>query len=579
MLSHAALSNLTHGRPLPRLHVLSDLHLDSGPYELPAELDFDILIAAGDIGPLEVAVPWLAATGKPVVYVLGNHERYDEDLTGAVHKARALAAGTSVHVLERDAVVIQGMRFLGATLWTDLRGFQPTSVKAAAQFMQDYGCIRADAWLADEKRRRSLELLLRKHKWAMPVHDEKLGGVPLHPGITYREHQLAKRWLLKQLDKPFAGPTVVVTHHAPSFESLRRSGIKQGELDATRWGMRENKPAKIAGYASDMLSEFGKQRYDVPAIDLWVHGHVHHAMDYVEHRIRVLCNPRGRHQKPLTQESAGMFRLLGYPVREGDIERSQEQARLQPFAGDAWDFDEHLVIALEDGFSRPLRQDLAATVARLRELHDEAEALLPGFGTGNVVADTCVEESVSARLDQGAELTDNASKLLVTTLLGADTPQGLVPAQLRVGVWRLSIAFRDSDGLLSDPASRRRGHIVAGIESLAAAATYLEQAPDTMRRALEGWREKAQLALLALAKEGVKARAKAPARAVLRYLGGLEVALVVEGDLDEREAAIDTVVDTAVNGGKTPRAWRTRVSDQVEPGWRLLTLEDLQALR
>jgi hypothetical protein len=60
---------LVSDRPLPRLHLLSDLHLDTGPYEISQGLDFDIVVAAGDVGPLDVAVPWLSALGKPVVYV------------------------------------------------------------------------------------------------------------------------------------------------------------------------------------------------------------------------------------------------------------------------------------------------------------------------------------------------------------------------------------------------------------------------------------------------------------------------------------------------------------------------------
>ena len=70
--------------------MLSDLHLETGPYQIPAGLEFDILVAAGDIGPLDLAVPWLAAIGKPVIYVLGNHERFGHDVSGAPARAKKL---------------------------------------------------------------------------------------------------------------------------------------------------------------------------------------------------------------------------------------------------------------------------------------------------------------------------------------------------------------------------------------------------------------------------------------------------------------------------------------------------------
>lgn len=36
----------------PRLHIFSDLHLETGPYEIPADLDYDILLARETSGRL-----------------------------------------------------------------------------------------------------------------------------------------------------------------------------------------------------------------------------------------------------------------------------------------------------------------------------------------------------------------------------------------------------------------------------------------------------------------------------------------------------------------------------------------------
>ena len=100
-------------RPLPRIHLLSDTHLETGPYVIPPELDYDVLVAAGDIGPAEQAIEWLASLGKPVVYVLGNHEYWGREYSDVLAVAKAAAAGSQVHVLEKGSVVIQGVRFLG----------------------------------------------------------------------------------------------------------------------------------------------------------------------------------------------------------------------------------------------------------------------------------------------------------------------------------------------------------------------------------------------------------------------------------------------------------------------------------
>ena len=106
-----------------KLHVLSDLHFEFAPFELPAT-DADVVVLAGDIDVgrrgLEVA---RAAGGRPVVYVAGNHEYYGHSIPGLTGELVAATRGAGIHVLENEAVVIGGVRFLGCTLWTDFAAF------------------------------------------------------------------------------------------------------------------------------------------------------------------------------------------------------------------------------------------------------------------------------------------------------------------------------------------------------------------------------------------------------------------------------------------------------------------------
>lgn len=50
-------------------------------------------------------------------------------------------------------------------------------------------------------------------------------------------------------------------------------------------------------YASDLTDLIVDRRPD-----LWMHGHVHHAVDYGVGRTRVICNPRGH-----TDEATGFL--------------------------------------------------------------------------------------------------------------------------------------------------------------------------------------------------------------------------------------------------------------------------------
>lgn len=361
---------VTAPSPYPKLHVLSDLHLETGPYELPEGLEYDILIAAGDIGPVEIAVPWLAKQGKPVVYVLGNHERYDSTMLGAVTRAKELAQGTPVTVLEHESVVIQGVRFLGATLWTSFGELHPNLVSHAERFMNDYGCIQGAAdWLADPEREARFRELCEKLQWPGNGTDDRL-----HPLMTYVEHERTLAWLDTALKEGFDGATVIVTHHAPTYKSLRAYGLAERYFDPANWNLRkETQLTKVAAYASALDHKLKAWREDV---DLWCHGHIHAHLDLVAEGIRVLANPRGRYQAPLTTDSAKAYQLFGVSFSEEDIARSQARHAADPYGGSSPGFEPSFLVNLEEGLRRPLQRALTEPLQELEALVADTKALL-----------------------------------------------------------------------------------------------------------------------------------------------------------------------------------------------------------
>jgi len=236
------------GECFMRLHLLSDLHLDIDATFQPQVLDADVTILAGDIHKGVRALEWARAqfAGR-VLLVAGNHEFYGGHLEYTLRKMID-ASDDRVQVLERDAVIIDGVRFLGATGWTDFAARdEPMAAKRAALMsMNDYRRIRTDVW----RRIRPLDVEARS--------------------------MLTHAWLREKLAEPFAGKTVVITHHAPSLRCL--SGVPN-PLDAA-----------YANDWDDLLQ---------PPVDLWVHGHTHDPMDHCIGGVRVVCNPRGYPGEPL----------------------------------------------------------------------------------------------------------------------------------------------------------------------------------------------------------------------------------------------------------------------------------------
>jgi Icc-related predicted phosphoesterase len=231
-----------------RLHLLSDLHLEFAPFT-PPSVDADVVILSGDLSPGTRGLDWAAEhwPDRPVVLVPGNHEYYGHTYPALDRKLaeRASALGPMLHVLTDRSVVIAGVRVLGATLWTDfaLFGEPAVSMAAARTQLSDFTRIRVEPGYGK----------------ARPEH-------------TIAWHQRSLRWLRAALQAPHDGPTVVVTHHAPSRRSLN-------PLYAD---------PVAAAYAShlDALVE-------ASGAALWVHGHTHHCVDYRVGGTRVVSNQRG----------------------------------------------------------------------------------------------------------------------------------------------------------------------------------------------------------------------------------------------------------------------------------------------
>jgi hypothetical protein len=103
-----------------KIRVLSDLHLEFQDW-VPPKSDADIVVLAGDIHVGVHGIEWARRRFPltPVVYVPGNHEYYGGSLQAVREELYARGKCLGVDVLDGRKSVIGGVRFLGATLWTD----------------------------------------------------------------------------------------------------------------------------------------------------------------------------------------------------------------------------------------------------------------------------------------------------------------------------------------------------------------------------------------------------------------------------------------------------------------------------
>lgn len=265
------------------IQLLSDLHLEAHPHFVPEPAPgADVLVLAGDVGsyqqgsqlddddfglarfsPLSQYAGW----PTPVLFVPGNHEYDAQDFDAAHLRLRRTCERLGIAWLERETLVLQGVRFVGTTLWSDfdaLADHEGTTDLTRRLQLRDKAFRAANFYLRKTGGTRHAEPFL-----AEPMRDQAL---------------VCQQWLRDVLQQPFDGATVVVTHFAPS---LRSADPRYGLVPGT---------AGFCNALDDLLMY----------TPMWLHGHLHAPSDYTAQgthsdgsawQCRVVANPLGYARK------------------------------------------------------------------------------------------------------------------------------------------------------------------------------------------------------------------------------------------------------------------------------------------
>ncbi|GAC1527055.1 MAG: hypothetical protein NVS3B11_27890 [Collimonas sp.] len=155
-----------------------------------------------------------------------------------------------MHILQKQVLLLDGVRFIGCTLWTDFRFFESAEqrdqgLKQATELVREFTRIRVSPDCPE-------------------TFTPALSQLLFDDTVTWLEQQFAQR---------HDGPTVVISHHAPNYRSVHE---------------RFTGSALNACFVSEL-----EQRILAWQPAFWLHGHMHDSSDYQIGATRVLCNPRG----------------------------------------------------------------------------------------------------------------------------------------------------------------------------------------------------------------------------------------------------------------------------------------------
>ena len=255
-----------------KIALVSDLHLEFGDCFFNNTEAADVLVLAGDICvaghiqqfPFDTTVAdsknhdyqasmrykkFFERVSKEfplVLMVIGNHEFYgcNIGIAKTALKENLSQIADNIVLMDNDSIVHNGVRFVGATLWTDLNKQDPVTMWSIRTYMTDYRVISTD------------------HSKLMPED-------------TVQMHQQSIDYIRQICASDTESTIVVISHHAPSMLSIHPRYVKD--------------PIANGAYASDLSALI----MDNPNIKTWVHGHVHTPFNYPIGECIVKCNPRG----------------------------------------------------------------------------------------------------------------------------------------------------------------------------------------------------------------------------------------------------------------------------------------------
>lgn len=224
-----------------KLRFLSDLHLeyhrDGGKdfIKIQADKGYDVLVLAGDINSYssigKTLVEFRKTVGsRPIIYVPGNHEYWGTDPDKLWEMLEMCSENDkNLHILDNKKINIDGVDFVGSTLWFFHSGVMSNVDFEFSDFIKIKGL---ETWVG-------------------------------------KQAQKSYSFLKENISEG----SIVVSHHLPHPESVH-------------WKYQGDTQNRYFLHNVEHLIKSIRPK-------LWHHGHTHDSFDYFVDSTRVICNPLG----------------------------------------------------------------------------------------------------------------------------------------------------------------------------------------------------------------------------------------------------------------------------------------------
>ena len=263
----------------------------------------DVLVLAGDIcsykhsDKLWKFLDWCSEKFYHVIYIFGNHEFYEHDYVDTKREIKSITKTVYKNIsvldleeqIEEGFIDLFGVRFIGSTLWTDFNQNDLFVKQSIKQELNDF--------------------------WQ--IYNE---GRLITPEFIYDKNQKTLLRLNVILLKTKI-PSVVITHHAP-HELSRDYNYPFDDISYAFFNTKIQK---------NLLSVSDNRTF------LWLHGHVHHNVDYVI--------PKKEYEDLEDNNSIHVLsNTAGYPIKDD----TENQFFSKEFQISIFDNGRHLICCHKD---------------------------------------------------------------------------------------------------------------------------------------------------------------------------------------------------------------------------------------
>lgn len=307
------------------LFLVDDLHLEGRPLEMQqqfalqlssqlnackSEGNTPILICAGDISENDAGIEWASQFNVETIYICGNHEFWNNDYYEVIDtlKEKVKQPGYGhVHFLHNDEVILHGIRFLGATMWTELGDSWAWSKRnyILKHFfsMADFRKITARKFYQNSAKVDEMFKLLVKNGVDPEQATTLIANQSFNPLIQMEENAASVDFIENKIIEPFDGKTVVVTHHLPIPDFwMKKQNMHEHILTAPyinnkavyqEYSKQKIPPEKdilMMGFYVNSSYQFFEHNFSP---DIWIHGHFHKPVDGFIGTTRMVSCPVG----------------------------------------------------------------------------------------------------------------------------------------------------------------------------------------------------------------------------------------------------------------------------------------------